>query len=107
MPFWYSPIDSLKFLGPGAPFLFALTQNAIMYLTSLGLIFVIYAVVTNLEGTSCRPITDCINDLYNSVSLANKIENADQITIQLFLIAAFMVFSIIFKQYRVYRIRNK
>jgi hypothetical protein len=71
---WYSPINELVFLGPGVPLLFVFIQNGAMTLMTFALVFAAYAIVSNWFGTSCTSGVDkCVNDIFNKLSLSNKI----------------------------------
>jgi hypothetical protein len=106
IPYFYSPKRELVFLGPGVPLLFVFIQNGVAILLVLTLVFSVYATISNLMGDSCILSSKCIEDIFNKLSLSNKIDNNQSVVIQTFLIALYLFLYLVLAQLLIYRIRK-
>lgn len=82
-------IDKLAYLGPGYPLFFLFSKYAIAILCAFLLVPGIYELYSNYTGTACLDDdyadSECYNNIYLYLSLANKKNNGDAMNIQLWL----------------------
>jgi hypothetical protein len=95
------------FLGPGVPLLFVFIQNGMLALVLLIVIFFFYSLLTNLFGNSCEFNTKCIQDVFNELSISNKINDNQSLMVQTYLVAAYILIYIVFSQYMIFRVRQR
>lgn len=107
VPCCYNPSKELTFLGPGVPLLFVFTRLTILLLVGLMLVFSVYALVSNLTGDSCSNGANCEDSIFLRLSIANKITDTKSLTIQNYLLAAFLFLYVLFIQYLTYFMRLK
>lgn len=66
----------LAYLGPGIPLLFSFTQNSIIFLVLLAVIFAAFAIYSNITGNYCSIAGACsdstIGGYVDKVSIFNK-----------------------------------
>ncbi len=63
----------LAYLGPGVPLLFAFIKNSIIMLLLLLLVFVGFALTTNVFGTYCEAKDACSDNIFDKLAIINKI----------------------------------
>lgn len=76
-------------------------------MTAFMLVFAIYATISNWLGTSCTEDVDkCIADIFNKLSLSNKITDNESVMVQTYLIAGFLLIFLFLIQLMLYRVRK-
>ena len=96
----------MVFLGPGVPLLFVFIQNGAAILIIFSLIFTVYATITNILGNSCNSDVNCINDIFNKLSMSNKINDDQSVMVQTYLISGSIFFYLFLAQLMIFRIRK-
>ena len=70
------------------------------------MIFSIFALVTNAIGGDCSNLPDCKGNLFNTLSIVNKINKDDYLSVQNYVLLAFIMVHIFVMQYVRYRARK-
>lgn len=67
--------DSIKlaYLGPGVPLLFTFIKNSIILLLLLTMVFVVFALATNVFGSYCETKDACSDNIFDKLAIINKI----------------------------------
>lgn len=92
-------------MGPGVPLFFKFLQNSIILLIVLSLVFCIFALYSNIVSTDCVD-TDKCKSPFDTISIINKASQEDFLSIQNYILVAFVLLSFIILQYFRYSFRK-
>jgi hypothetical protein len=92
-----NPTD-LSFLGPGVPLFFLFLKSAIILLLMMLVIFSAFALYSNIMSNDCLQNDKCSLDSFNTLSIVNKENNQDFLSIQAYLSLLYVVLSVAFFQ---------
>lgn len=95
----------LAYIGPGIPLLFEFIKNSIILLLVLTLVFVAFALYSNIKGGNCNTSGTC-TDVFETLAIVNKVSEENYLSIQNYTVLAFSVLSIVVLQYFRYRFRK-
>ena len=70
------------------------------------MIFSLFALITNIIGNDCSTLPDCKGNLFNTLSIVNKINKNDYLSVQNYVLLVFVVVYIFLMQYIRYRARK-
>ena len=76
-------------------------------LALLIILFFFYSLITNILGNSCEVNTKCVTDVFNELSIANKINDSISLLVQTYLVAGYLLIYVVFLQYMIRRIRRR
>lgn len=95
----------LAYIGPGIPLLFEFIKNSIVLLLVLALVFMAFALYSNIKGGNCNTEGMC-TDAFDTLAIVNKVSEQSYLSIQNYTLLAFVVVSVVVFQYFRYRFRK-
>lgn len=98
--------NQLAFLGPGLPLFFTFIKVAIMTFLILSCVFCLFAVITNVLAGNCDQDDKCSNNIFNTLSIVNKIHETDYLSVQNYVLLGFVLSFILAMQFFRYTFRR-
>ena len=89
----------LSFLGPGVPLFFLFLKSVIILLILMTIIFAIFGLYSNFSSSDCSLNSSCKQDGFNELSIVNKEQQQNYLSIQNYLALAYIVVAILFFHY--------
>lgn len=96
----------LAYIGPGIPLMFTFIKNSIILLMALSGIFVSFAVYSNIKGGSCANKGSCSENVFDTLSIINKVSEEAYLSIQNYMLLGFVLLCIFLFQYFRYSFRK-
>jgi hypothetical protein len=103
---WCYQSDQLSFLGVGLPLFFSYLRYSILLLFILALVFCIFGLYTNIVSKDCEKDGTCEINIFNTLSIVNKKDENNYLSIQNYILLTFVVLSIFIFQFFRYRFRK-
>ncbi len=85
-------------MGPGVPLFFLYLRLAIILLLIMSVLFMGFAIYSNVTSSNCGS-SSCSTDIFEHLSILNKLSNATYMEIQSYLALAFVAICIVFFHY--------
>ena len=89
----------VAFLGVGIPLYFTFLKNSICLLIVLGIVFVGWALYSNMQGTDCKETDACSGNVFDNLAIINKVTVEQYLTIQNYTVVAFVIVFIFLMQF--------
>ena len=78
----------------------------VVLLIILGLIFCLFGLISNITGDDCKDLPKCQNTFFNKLSIVNKIKEESTLSVQNYVLVAFVFLFFFIVQFLRYNFRK-